>query len=64
MTNDEYWDARSEYREDAYNDALQKERENYEDYIEGEGLSEDEYSFDDWLNEPVYDDLAYYGWVN
>ena len=49
MTDNEYWDARSEYAEDAYQDALDKAREGYKDWLEMMDYTEDDYSFDEYL---------------
>ena len=58
-------DAISEAREDAYQDALDDALLKYCDWLETNDLSEEDYSFDEFLhdlqNEP--DDLKYYGYA-
>ena len=58
-------DAISEAREDAYQDAIDEERLKYCDWLEFHDLSEEDYSFDEFLRDlqNEQDDLEYYGYA-
>lgn len=65
MSYDEELDARWEYQEQEYQDALQAAREDYEDFLEQMEYTEADYSFDEFLK--YYDksrsDIDYYGYI-